>query len=177
MKIIANVFAILFETYFMYKMICKFKNVKSNKLYLLMVISYFVSLLFTNFDYKFHNYYYIIMAILYYISLKIIFKSKTQIIDIFIINITYIYLWIFSSIYILCIQNYNIAFIIYVLTLSIIMFLPANYNNFYKKYCKLWNRRDDGKIKAITIRNISLYIINISLFLANIILPIILKNI
>lgn len=177
MKIIANVFAILFETYFMYKMICKFKNVKSNKLYLLMIISYLISAVVTNFNYNLHNYYYIVMATLIYLSLKLIYKNKTQIIDIFIINMTYIYLWIFSSIYILCIQNYNIAFIIYVLTLSIIMFLPVNYNNFYKKYCKLWNRRDDGKIKAITIRNISLYIINISLFITNIILPIILKKI
>lgn len=177
MKIIVNIFAILFETYFMYKMICKFKNVKSIKLYLLMILSYLISAVLTNFNYNLHNYYYIVMATLFYLSLKFIYKNKTQIIDIFIINITYIYLWIFSSIYILCIPNYNIAFIIYVITLSIIMLLPINHNKFYKNYCKLWNRRDDGKIKAITIRNISLYIINVSLFIANIILPIILKKI
>ena len=177
MKIVVNVFAILFETYFMYKMICKFKGIKSTKLYILMVLSYFASSIITNFNYNLHNYYYIVMATLFYLSLKLIYKNKAQIIDIFIINITYIYLWIFSSIYILCIANYNIAFIIYLITLSIILLLPINHNKFYKNYCNLWNRRNDGRIKAITIRNISLYIINISLFLANIILPIILKNI
>lgn len=177
MKLIANIFAVLFETYFMYKMICKFKNTKSVKLYVSMILSYFIALLFTNFDYKFHNYYYVIMAVLFYLSLKLVFKNKTQIIDMFIINITYIYLWILSSVYIVCIPNYNVAFIMYVITLSIILLLPINHNDFYKKYCKLWNRRDDGKIKAITIRNISLYIMNISLFLANIVLPIILKKI
>lgn len=177
MKLLMNIFAVMFETYFMYKMICKFKNIKSGKLYIGMLLSYFIALLFTNFSYKYHDYYYIIMAALFYITLKLIYKNKTQIIDIFIINITYIYLWVISFIYILCINNYNIAFIIYVITLSIIMFMPINHNSFYKKYCKLWNRRDDGKIKAITVRNVSLYVVNISLFIANITLPLILNRI
>ena len=177
MKIIVNIFAIMFETYFMYKIICKFKNIKSKKLYIGMLLSYFIASILTNFNYDLHNYYYLIMATLFYLTLKLIYKRKAQIIDIFIINITFIYLWFFSFIYIMCINNYNIAFIMYVITLSIIMFLPINYNAFYKKYCKLWNRRNDGKIKAITIRNISLYVINISLFIANIVLPLILNRI
>lgn len=172
MIILLNVFAIAFENYFILKMLCNFKNIKNKKLrlYFGLIIIYFVSAFLTNFDYLLKIYFYIIFAFLTYKLLKFIYK-KSIILDIFILNIISIIIMISSLIFLSFIKNYWIAFICYIIALTIIMNLKIDYNGFYKKYIKLWNRRDDGKIKALTIRNISLYFVNIILFLANILLP------
>lgn len=172
MIILLNIFAIAFENYFIFKMLCKFKNIKDKKikLYFGLLIIYFISVLLTNFDYLLKTYFYVIYAFLTYCLLKFIYK-KSIILDVFILNIISVIIMLSSFIFLSIIKNYWIAFICYIMALTIIMSLKINYNGFYKKYIKLWNRRDDGKIKALTIRNLSLYFINIILFLANILLP------
>lgn len=172
MIILLNISAIAFENYFIFKMLCKFKNIKDKKikLYFGLLIIYFISALLTNFDYLLKIYFYVIYAFLTYYLLKFIYK-KSIILDVFILNIISVIIMLSSFIFLSIIKNYWIAFIFYIMALTIIMNLKINYNGFYKKYIKLWNRRDDGKIKALTIRNLSLYFINIILFLANILLP------
>lgn len=172
MIILLNIFAIAFENYFIFKMLCNFKKIETKrlKLYLGLLAVYFISLLFTNFSYTFHIYFYIIYAFLSYLLLKLLYK-RGIILDIFVLNLISIILMSLSLFFLTFISNYWIAFSLYVLALTIVMNLKINYNGFYKLYINLWNRRDDGKIKALTVRNFSLYLVNIILFVANILLP------
>ena len=50
MIILLNIFAIAFENYFIFKMLCNFKNIKDKKweLYFGLLIIYFISLFLTN---------------------------------------------------------------------------------------------------------------------------------
>ena len=172
MIILMNIFAIGFENYFIFRMLCNFKGIKDNKLrlYFGMLSIYIISLALTNFSYDSHIYFYIIYAFLTYLLLKFIYK-KSIILDIFVMNLISIIAMLLSLLFISLISNYWIAFSLYIMALTIIMNLKINYNGFYNKYIKLWNRRDDGMIKALTVRNLSLYLINIILFGANILLP------
>lgn len=122
--------------------------------------------------------YYVLFVALMYISMKILYKKETQIIDIFIISFSTLYLGIISAIMWVFLdnnKNYALYYSLYVIN-RILMFIPfifkSKFNVLYKKYCLLWNRNNKGKrpIKSITLRNISLIIINFSIFLANILL-------
>lgn len=172
MIILLNIFAITFENYFIFKMLCNFKEIKTKriKLYFSLLVIYFISALLTGFDYMTKIYFYIIYAFLSYLALKILYK-RSIILDVFVLNLISIVLMITSLVFLTLISNYWFAFSLYVLALTIVMNLKINYGKFYKTYIKLWNRRDDGKIKALTVRNFSLYLINIILFVANILLP------
>lgn len=173
MKTLINIFAIALENYFIFEMLCRFKNIKSKKilLYLSLLSSYFLSGFIINFDYSLQTYFYIIYATFSYLFMKIIYKKDTQIIDIFVMNLISIILMSSSLIIITVVTPYEMAFLTYIIALIIILKLKINYNDLYKKYMNLWNRRDDGRIKSLTIRNISLYLINITLFLVNVLLP------
>lgn len=122
--------------------------------------------------------YYVLFVALMYISMKILYKKETQIIDIFIISFSTLYLGIISAtmwVFLDNNKNYALYYSLYVIN-RILMFIPfifkSKFNVLYKKYCLLWNRNDKEKrpIKSITLRNISLIIINFSIFLANILL-------
>ena len=111
------------------------------------------------------------------IYIKILYKNKVQIIDVFIISIAFIYISLLSFICSLLLNyeytNLTLYYFLYVID-RIFLFLPFivkdKFNSLYKLYCKLWNRNDNEKrpIKSLTLRNLSLVIINISIFLGNI---------
>lgn len=116
---------------------------------------------------------YILFYILMYAFLKILYKNKVQIIDIFLILIASLFLSLisflcfclvkedFSNYYFCCILNKILIFV---------PFLFKNkFNEIYIKYCKLWNRNDSLKrpIKSITLRNISLIILNCFILISN----------
>ena len=103
-----------------------------------------------------------------------VYTKKTQIIDVFVILISFTYLYLLSYILFLFIKddlsNYYILYILDRIILFIPFILNKEFNQLYKNYCKLWNRNDNEKrsIKSITLRNISLIIMNISIFILNI---------
>jgi len=140
------------------------KDLKEKKirLFFLIGIVYFICLIIQ----RLVTLYYIALMVLIYIILKVLYKSKVQIIDVFIISIMCLWITILSFISILCFtDNYSNYWIIYTIN-RILLFLPFifknKFNNMYKSYCKLWNRNDKEKrpIKSITLRNISLIILN-----------------
>ena len=108
------------------------KNIKNKRLilFLLICISYVFLILFNN--YKIFSYTFFIFFV--YISLKLIYKNKAQIIDIFIINISLIYLTLIGFI---CskfvINDYTIYWIMYAIN-RILMFIPFI---FHKKMNKM----------------------------------------
>lgn len=157
------------------------KKIEKKKILLFLFISvaYFVCLQIKNYVII----HYVIFVALVYLILKILYKSKTQIIDIFVFSISTIYLALLSCImwpFVNNWRNYTLYYLLYVLN-RILMFIPFifrnKFNKVYRRYCLLWNRNDQIKrpIKSITLRNISLIIINVSIFLGNILLLSIIK--
>ena len=159
---------VLFFTLFL----CNTKNIKEKKvrLFLLIAISYTLTI----FIKQYVLLYYLMFIVLTYISLKILYKEKTQIIDIFIIVYSFFYVTIISYFCFLFMkQDRSNYWILYTLD-RILLFIPFIFKNkfnvLYKKYCKLWNRNDKEKrpIKSITLRNISLIAINFIIIFMNV---------
>ena len=152
---------------------------KRTLLFFLMSIAYFCCLLIK----KYRIVYYVLFVALVYIILKILYGKKTQLTDIFAFSVSTIYLAFLSCVmwpFINNNRNYVLYYSLYIFN-RILMFLPFifkdKFNIIYKRYYSLWNRNDKIKrpIKSITLRNISLIIINISIFLGNILLLSIIK--
>lgn len=147
------------------------KNLKGNKikLWLLIALAYIVCM----FIQRYRTIYYILFIALVYITLKILYKDKTQIIDIFVFSISTIYL---SLIGFICsrfiFNNYTYYYVCLILN-RILLFIPFIFKDkfyyLYKNYCRLWNRnyKEKQPIKSITLRNISLILLNSLIFLIN----------
>ena len=151
--------------------ICYTKNIKEKriKLFLLIGIAYFICMIFQ----RYKLIYYLMFVILIYIILKILYKQKTQIIDIFIISFSLTYLVIISAILFLFMGNtYDNYFIFYIINRIFIFSIFIFKNKFrkiYLKYCSLWNRNDNinRPIKSITLRNLSLILVNFAICITN----------
>ena len=148
------------------------KNLKEKrlKLFFLITIAYTFCILIPQIQILF----YILLIALIYGSLKLLYKNKTQIIDIFIISLSYLWLAILSVISLLFLNKEGYSFYILYIISRILLFAPfifrKKFNPAYKKYCKFWNRNDAEKrpIKSITLRNISLILLNGFIFFLNI---------
>lgn len=147
------------------------KNIKEKrlKLFLLISIAYILCVMII----RHQVIYYIVFLFLIYLILKILYKKKTQIIDIFIINISFAYVALISSICFSFVNNNYILYYIMLVINRVLLFLPfifkKKFNYLYKIYCNLWNRTTDKNrpIKSITLRNISLILLNSLIFLIN----------
>lgn len=104
-----------------------------------------------------------------YIVAKAICDAELS--DVFVLACGVMIIAITSVICYFGIPNYWIAFVTNRILLFIILILARKQcNPAYSKYRHLWNRRDDGKIKSITLRNISLISLNLLLYAAALIL-------
>ena len=101
-----------------------------------------------------------------YIILKILYKDKTQITDIFLMMIASIILIAFCVFtYLTALftyKNYFISLVINRILIFSFIFMNRNkINVMYKSFYKLWNRHDNpNQIKSLTIRNISVITFN-----------------
>ena len=172
MKIILSILlGLIPETLFFTMFLIYTKNLKENKikLFILINISYILCIMISQYKIL----YYVALIFLIYLILKILYKNKTQISDVFIISLSEMYLALTSYICFLFVtedfSNYYLLSILH----KIILFLPFlfrnKFNSIYKTYYSLWNRNYDKKqpIKSITIRNISLISLNLFIFLLN----------
>lgn len=147
------------------------KDLKEKKIKLGLLIALVYVLCFTISLYKIL--YYTAFIFLVYLILKLLYKKKTQIIDIFTFSISIAYLTILSLLVYIPqnIEQYYICLAINRVLLFIPFIFKNKFNIIYKKYCSLWNRNYETKqpIKSITLRNISLIGINCVIFAMNII--------
>ena len=150
------------------------KDLKEKKirLFFLITIAYFLCMLIQK--YKLIFYISIIVAI--YMILKILYKHKVQIIDMFIISLGGLWMTIASAVLFIFLKpDYSNYYLLYVIN-RLLLFAPFIFHNkfniLYKKYCKLWNRNDKEKrpIKSITLRNISLIVMNFAIVITNMII-------
>ena len=172
--LVSILFGLIPETIYFVLFLSITKGIKEKriKLFLLISISYFLCMLLQ----RFIIIYYILFIALIYGSIKLLYRQKTQIIDVFIIGIAYLWLSILSFILMNFVNkdfsNYYLILFIQKILLFIPFIFKNKFNIIYKKYCKLWNRNDKEKrpIKSITLRNISLVLLNSVIFFLNIII-------
>lgn len=150
------------------------KNIKEKRirLFLLVSIIYLICIMISQYQIL----YYAGFVFFTYFALKLLYKSKALIIDIFIIGIAYMYLALNSYICFQFVSNDFSNYYLIAIINKIILFIPFIFKNkfnlLYNKYKSLWNRNDKIKrpIKSITLRNISLICLNVFIFIANLIL-------
>lgn len=172
-------FGLIPEVLYLNLFIINIKELKDKKviLFILSSIIYFACMLIQQYSII----YYVLFIFLNYFILKMIYKDKIQIIDIFIISISHFWMALLASISFVFLNkdlsNYYHLFILD----RILLFLPILFKKYlikyYKKYCKLWNRNDkeNRPIKSITLRNISLILLNSFIFILDIVISNIVK--
>ena len=126
---------------------------------------------------NFNIWFYILYTMLVYLILKVLYKNKSQITDIFIFVIASLCMLIINAIIYVIIANTIKEFIVYAIISRIILFIALfkvknKLYNITKLYKKLWNRNDKfpKKIKSTTFRSINIIIFNLTFYLAHIIL-------
>ena len=150
------------------------KNIKEHriKFFLLIILVYVLCVLVSQYKIL----YYVGFIFISYIAMKLIYKEKVQIIDIFVISIALMYLTLTSYICFTFVKedmsNYYLLLIINRITLLVPFFIKNKFNILYNKYKSLWNRNNNIKkpIKSITLRNLSLILLNSFIFIINLLI-------
>ena len=135
---------------------------------LLMTVEYIILLQF----FKFSVYCQITYTVFTYIILKILYKEKTQITDVFTFGMASIILIIISAITSL-IFKHSIVVTIVISRLLMILFLFLFRNklpNIQKLYKRLWNRNDKirKRMKSTTFRVINTVVFNLMFYIINV---------
>lgn len=148
------------------------KNIKEKRL-LLICIMIFEYLMLTNFI-EFNVWFQLIYTFMSFINLKVLYKDKAQITDIFLFTVSSICLIIISvisyAIIYFTLNEYFIALLLNrLLMFLLLLFGRKTINNKYKEFCSLWNRHNNPtKIRSLTLRNISIITFNLMFWLINI---------
>ena len=147
------------------------KNIKNKKLLFIgiMVFEYLMLKFFINYSVYFQLAY----TFMAYVTLKVLYKEKAQITDIFLFMIASLIL-IATSALCYAIIYFTIHKYIWVLLINrplifaIIYWGKNSIPKLYKKFCGLWNRHNiPNTIKSLTLRNISIIIFNLMFWLMN----------
>ena len=147
------------------------KNIKNKKLLFIgiMVFEYLMLKHFINFSVYFQLAY----TFMVYVNLKVLYREKAQITDIFLFMIASLLLIAISvisyGIIYITIQEYFMALILNrILLFGLLYFLRNIIRDKYKTFCSLWNRHNiPNQIKSLTVRNLSVIIFNLMFWLIN----------
>ena len=132
------------------------KDIKQHrvKLYVLLLISGVLCSLIC----RWQLWYYLAYIASAYLIMRILYKSHIS--DLFVFSIFFAWIAITSYIAILIAGQSIIGLIIQRILMFSIFALRGKLNKWYNSYRELWNRRNDNRIKSITLRNISLIFLN-----------------
>lgn len=125
---------------------------------------------------KYDIYFQIIYTVFVYIILKVLYKEKSQLTDIFLFGSSLLILLFFTVPFLLLnvfVQNIYIVCILSKIFLFIFLYLIRNkIYNIYQKYYSYWNRKErkNPKIKSLTLRNISIVTFNVLFYVTNLII-------
>lgn len=148
------------------------KNIKNKRL-LFIAIMIFEYLALKHFI-KYNVWFQIIYTFMSFVNLKVLYKDKAQVTDIFLFMASSIILivlgFLCGMIQILFGVNHYFLLIINRIMMFIILFLVRKYiKSLYCKYCSFWNRHTkNNKIKSLTLRNISIIVFNLMFYVINI---------
>lgn len=122
---------------------------------------------------KYNVIFQLMYTFLSFINLKVLYKDKAQITDIFLFALASIILIIISigsyAIIYFTVGKYIVALILNrILLFSILFLLKNKINKLYKKFYSLWNRHNlPNQMKSLTVRNISIIIFNLMFYIIN----------
>ena len=138
----------LFYTYF-WIMLKQLKN-KRILLFILICIIYFSLIMIKRYEVL----YYFLFGILMYLILKILYKEKTNFLDIFVFYASCTYIFFISCFCISIILNYQIAYIVNRILLLFPFIFYKQIISIYKKYMCTWNKETNISkyLRSITIR-------------------------
>lgn len=146
------------------------KNLKEKRLLFIgiMIFEYLALKYFIKFNVLFQLSY----TFMTYLTLKVLYKEKAQITDIFLFMVASIFLIVISVLCGIIIFNHLDWYIYFLILNRIIIFsfvfLTKNkLYNVYTKFFKNWNKKHNPKIKSITLRNISVIIFNLMFYFIN----------
>lgn len=148
------------------------KNLKEKRLLFtfLMILEYFIltRIFFLNI------YFQVLYIAITYLILKLLYKEKAQITDIFTFCIGSIYLMIVSVLYVFLIYPFVKNPILHVIInrvilIGSILLLNKRLYKIQNLYKKLWNRNDKikKKIKTTTFRSINVIVFNVMFYVIN----------
>ena len=147
------------------------KNIKEKRL-LLMGIMIMQYLLLMHI-FPFNIWFQLIYTFMSFVNLKVLYKEKAQVTDLFLFTAASIILVAtsiscYGLIYI-TIRQYIWVLITNRILIFAILYLGKNkIRSLYKKFCSLWNRHNNPKkIRSLTLRNISVIIFNLTFWLMN----------
>lgn len=116
----------------------------------------------------------IIYTFMSFVNLKVLYKEKSQVTDIFLFMAGSLVLMIICGIsYALVyytIKKYLVALLLSrILIFTFLLFFKNRIEKIYKRIYKLWNRHNyKGKLKSLTVRNISIILFNLMFYMINI---------
>lgn len=146
------------------------KDLKTNrlKLFLTMFVQYCILKLFIQYNVWFQ----ILYTILVYCLLKMIYKEKTIITDVFVFALSSLFLILISILSYVPIMhlfnNYILAYIINRILLFFTLYLlRGELHKWYLKFNSLWNRKPNAKVRSLTVRNVSVIIFNLMFYVIN----------
>ena len=147
------------------------KNIKNKKLLFIgiMVFEYLMLKYFI----KYSVYFQLAYTFMTYVTLKVLYKEKAQITDIFLFTVASLVLIAISAIsygiVYFTVRQYFIALILNRILLFLTLYLTRNMvKEKYKGFCRLWNRHNiPNTIKSLTVRNLSMVIFNLMFWLIN----------
>lgn len=163
--------AVFFSLFMIYA-----KGIKEKRIIftILMVIEYVFLKYIAHLNYNI--WFQILYTFMSYLILKILYKEKAQIVDIFVFMESLFILLIFTVPF-LALNNFinNIYICCLLSKISMFVFLFIIRKKIFKinqKYYKLWNRNnaERRKIKSLTLRNISIVAFNILFYITNILI-------
>lgn len=148
------------------------KNIKEKRLLLtcIMIIQYLLLMQIFPFDIWFQ----LIYTFMSFVNLKVLYKEKAQVTDIFLFAFASISVVIISiisyAVINFTIKEYYIALILNRISMFLFLYLCRNsIRNKYKEFCSLWNRHNNPKkVRSLTLRNISIIAFNLMFWLLNI---------
>lgn len=148
------------------------KNLKEKRILFVLLTCIEYLLLFKAFPFSIYSK--IGFFIVTFILLKMLYKEKSQITDVFILAVASIIIIISCAIpsflVIYNILDYKIyAVITRVIMFSILLVSKNKISNIQKVYKKIWNRNDKvkKKIKSVTFRSANVVVFNIMFFIIN----------
>ena len=144
------------EILFLVLGVCYSKNVKEKRV--LFFILSLVSAIICSSIYQWQLWYYIFYIASMYLIMKVLYKSHIS--DLFIFMIFFAWIAITSFTTHFTVGSGVLGLIVQRIIMFSVFALRGKFNGWYKSYRKLWNRRDDNRIKSITLRNISLIFLN-----------------
>ena len=133
----------------------------------IMVVEYVLLLNIFPYNWYFH----ISLTVMTFLTLKVLYREKSQVTDIFILLIAYLVLMVTSAIcFMICGGNALIATILNrVIIFGLLFYFRNKLYSIQKLYKKFWNRSNEPKaMKSTTFRSLNIVIFNVMFVIFNV---------